>query len=395
MQEHRGRLTVTALLLASVLIAAFFIWTIEQRASNAIALAGDASVRLARMSDTIAGVGAAQQSYVAPGQLDEPWFERASTLTGELSRDISLARDSLRSPNAAVALQQLTASLAALTAVDARTRQNLQLGQELMASDVIFSDGRNLVEAMLASLRDLQMAEQAHLRAELSVLARQRWLGLGAVAALWMGALQVVMARSRRASASAVRNESRGEDRGAVQAPPPADAQPRPQPGMPVDLAAAARVCTDLSRITSPGALPGLLGRAAGVLDASGLILWMGAGEELFPVMAHGYSDHMLARMGSIARDAENAAAHAWRTGRLTVVPAAPTGGEAPIVTPLFGLHSCIGVLSAELRHGEDHPAVQAVATMIAAQLSTVVPAWPAGSLTPSGSVPSSEARSA
>ena len=141
--------------------------------------------------------------------------------------------------------------------------------------------------------------------------------------------------------------------------------------------------------------LPGLLGRAAGVLDASGLILWISAGEQLFPVMAHGYSHDMLARMGPIARDAENAAASAWRTGQLAVVPAATTGGQGAIVTPLFGLHSCIGVLSAELRQGEKSPPVQAVATIIAAQLSTVVPAWPAGSLTPRQSAPSSEARSA
>jgi len=95
------------------------------------------------------------------------------------------------------------------------------------------------------------------------------------------------------------------------------------------------------------------------------------------------------------ALHAENAAANAWRTGQLAVVPAATTGGQGAIVTPLFGLHSCIGVLSAEVRQGENSPSVQAVATMIAAQLSTVVPAWPAGSLTPADRASSSAARSA
>jgi hypothetical protein len=404
MQERTVSLIVTALLLASVLFAAFFLWTIEQRATKAIALAGDAFIRLGQMNDTIAGIGTAQQSYVAPGQLDEPWFERASTLTAELSREIQQVGESLRSPEASAALRQLATSVATLTAVDARTRENLQIGQELMASDVIFSDGRNLLDAMLASLRDLQAAELAHLRAGQSGLARQRWQGLGAVAALWMGTLLLVMARLRRAAIIAVRDESllrrsreaqagRGEDQ-PIAPRPREDAQPRPEPRMPVDLAAAATVCTDLSRITTTTALPGLLRRAADVLDASGLILWISAGEQLFPVLAHGYSDDMLARMGPIARDAENAAARAWRTGQLTVVAAAPAGGQGAIVTPLFGLHHCIGVLSAELRHGEDL-AVQAVATMFAAQLSTVVPAWPAGSLTPSVSVSSSEARSA
>jgi len=389
MQARPVRLVVIILLLASLPFAAFFFWNFEQRAAKAVVLAGDVTARVARMSDTIAGIGTAQQGYVAPGQLDEPWFERASTLTTELSREIQQARESLRSQEAGTTLQQLTASLATLTSTDERTRQNLLLGQELMASDVIFSDGRNLLDAMLGSLRDLQAAEQSHLRAELRALAQQRWLTLGALAALWMAGLVVLSRWSASSAPAAIRvNDQPGTQR-------TSEPQPRSQHRASVDLAAAAAVCTDLSRITTTSALPGLLGRAARVLDASGLILWISAGEQLFPVMAHGYSDDMLARMGPIAGDAENAAASAWRTGQLAVVPAATTGGQGAIVTPLFGLHSCIGVLSAEVRQGESSPSVQAVATMIAAQLSTVVPAWPAGSLTPADRAPSSEARSA
>ena len=389
MQARPVRLVVITLLLASLLFAAFFFWNIEQRAAKAVVLAGDATARVARMSDTIAGIGTAQQGYVAPGQLDEPWFERTSTLTTELSREIQQVRESLRSPEARTTLQQLTASLATLTSTDERTRQNLQLGQELMASDVIFSDGRNLLDAMIGSLRDLQGAEQSHLRAELRALAEQRWLTLGRSPRCgwqaWSSFRAGPRARRRRPLASPI-NRTRSGPRNPSRAS---------QHRVSVDLAAAAAVCTDLSRITTTSALPGLLGRAAGVLNASGLILWISAGEQLFPVLAHGYSDDMLARMGPIARDTENAAASAWRTGQLAVVPAATTGGQGAIVTPLFGLHSCIGVLSAEVRQGENSPSVQAVATIIAAQLSTVVPAWPAGSLTPADHAPSSEARSA
>ena len=387
--QRTVRLAVTTLLLASLLGAAVFLLSIEQRSVRAAALAGDAAARIARMSDTVAAIGTAQQGYVAPGQLDEPWFERATTLTSDLSRDIQQARGRLRSPQAAAALQQLTASVATLTASDARTRENLQLGQELMASDVIFSDGRNLLDAMIASLRDLQTAEHAHLRAELGELGRLRWLTFGTVALLWtIGLLVLVSVRPRMAPAQEPAQKR-------AEAPRMIELSLRPPPRTGVDLAAAATVCTDLSKITTTSSLPGLLGRAAGALDASGLILWISAGEQLFPVMGHGYSPEMLARMGPIARDAENAAASAWRSGQLTVVPAATTGGQGAIVTPLFGLHSCIGVLSAELRQGEESPEVQAVAAIIAAQLSTVVPAWPAGSLTAAAGAPASEARSA
>ena len=389
MRQRRVRFAIITLLLASLVAAAGFLWTIEQRAARAAAVVSNASTRLAHISDTIAGIGTAQQSYVAPGQLDEPWFERASMLIAELERDTQDVGASLRAPESSDNLHQLTESVATLKAADGRTRENLQLGQELMASDVIFSDGRNLLDSMIASVHELQAAEQIHLRAELSEISRQRWLTFGGVAVMWIVGLLALPGRRPRAIVAD--SPVQGQATGRLIAEP----QPRPQPRSDVDLAAAANVCTDLSKITTTAALPGLLGRAAGALDATGLILWISAGEQLFPVMAHGYSDEVLARMGPIARNAENAAASAWRSGQLTVVRAGNAGGQGAIVTPLFGLHNCIGVLSAELRKGEESPAVQAVATIIAAQLSTVVPAWPAGSLTPGESPATSQARSA
>ena len=389
MRHRRVRLAIITLLLASLLAAAVLLWRLEQRAARAAALASNAASRLARISDAIAGIGTAQQSYVAPGQLDEPWFERASVLMAELERDTREVGDSLRAPESAEKLHHLNESVTTMKASDARTRENLQIGQELMASDVIFSDGRNLLDSMMTSVRDLQAAEQVHLRAQLGELSGQRWMVFGGVAVIWIVGVLALPGRRPRAIAEA------GPVPDQSIAPTTQEARPRTQPGAAIDLAVAATVCTDLSRITTTAALPGLLGRAAGALDATGLILWISAGEQLFPVMAHGYSDEVLARMGPIARDAENAAASAWRSGQLMVVPAADTGGQGAIVTPLFGLHSCIGVLSAELRHGEESPAVQAVATIIAAQLSTVVPAWPAGSLTPGETGAASQARSA
>jgi CHASE3 domain sensor protein len=388
MRARAVRLVITTLLLASLLVTAFFLWNLEQRVGRNVALAGDAFAKIARLNDIVAGIGTAQQGYVAPGQLDEPWFDRSSTLTTELTRELEQARESLQSPDAATTLQQLHASAAALITADARIRENLQIGQELMASDVIFSDGRNVLDSMIVSVRELQAAEHSHLRSELAALGRQRWGTLGAVT-LWWTALLLILA------ATSWRSEPAGESAAHVAAPQPPAAQPGVDRTTTVDLAAAAAVCTDLSRITATSALPGLLGRAAAVLDATGVILWISAGEQLFPVMAHGYSDETLTRLGPLSRDAANAAANAWRTGQLTVVQ--PSGGKnrGAIVTPLFGLHSCIGVLAAELRQGEENPTVQAVAVMIAAQLSTVVPAWPAGSLAPADRAPASDARSA
>ncbi len=379
MQKQPLRFRVVALLAVSSLAIAYVFWTIDQRADASVATQADMSMRLARMSETVAGIGAAQRSYVAPGQLDEPWFEQASALLNQLSIDIEQTPARLRSSGAAEAMDALTDSAEALIAADARARQNLGIGQDLMASDVIFSDGHNIVDTMTAGLRDLQAAEQEAHQARLASLTHQRWATFGAAAVLWVVGL-LALAKPP-ALAGAVVEPTQAPT--SIPADPlaaheaPAEQEPFP------DLTLVAGLCTDLSRVTSPSALPDLLGRAARILDASGVILWISAGEQLFPVMGHGYAADVLARLVPIGREADNAAAAAWRSGQLTVVRATGPSYSGAIVAPLFGIDECVGVLAAEVRHGaEDRPATHALATVIAAQLATVVPAWPAASLT-------------
>jgi GAF domain-containing protein len=142
-----------------------------------------------------------------------------------------------------------------------------------------------------------------------------------------------------------------------------------------VDLAEAARLCTDLARVKESGELAGLLARAADLLDASGIVLWIVGpdGAALRPAASHGYSDHALARMRTLSGRSENAVSVAFRTGRLEVVRGGadkPGAIVAPIVTP----GGCVGAVAAEIRHGaEASPSVQAVATIVAAQLASLV----------------------
>ena len=80
---------------------------------------------------------------------------------------------------------------------------------------------------------------------------------------------------------------------------------------------AATDVATDLGRVRDLDELTRVLGRAAEVMDASGLMVWIGSatGADLRPVLAHGYSAEMIARMPPVPRSADNAAAAAYRSG--------------------------------------------------------------------------------
>ena len=116
--------------------------------------------------------------------------------------------------------------------------------------------------------------------------------------------------------------------------------------------------------------LPELLARAAKVLNASGIIVWVAdpVRRDLSPVMAHGYSDQTVTRMGRIHSDANNAAAAAYRSAEVRTVGGDGTANGAVIV-PLMTPDGCIGVLSAEMKGGcEKDESSQAIA-LLRAQL--------------------------
>jgi hypothetical protein len=121
--------------------------------------------------------------------------------------------------------------------------------------------------------------------------------------------------------------------------------------------------------------LPGLLERAARVIDASGIIVWVADpdGRALRPAMSFGYSDQAMARMGAIPREAQNAAAAAYRSAEMRSVSGDGFASGA-LVAPLVTPEGCIGVLSAEMKGGsEKDERSQALASIFAAQLATLV----------------------
>jgi CHASE3 domain sensor protein len=141
------------------------------------------------------------------------------------------------------------------------------------------------------------------------------------------------------------------------------------------DFAGVASLCIDLARVVDTRALPSLLDRAASLLDASGIILWIADpdGRELNPIFAQGYPQQLVNRLGTIPREAENATAAAFRTSLLQTVMADDISAGA-IAAPLVTSGGCVGVMAAEVRHdGERQDLKLAAASIVAAQLATLV----------------------
>ena len=371
MQRRAVRLTILALLAVAALSAAYITWETHLRLLGGLAAERDIDARIDRMSAATAALGGAQQAYVAPGQQRGDALTRASVLVQQVYDDIAALRRVAQSSEAGPALLAFGQSMDTLVNVDDRARDHLRLEQDLMAADLLYTEARQAIEAMTTQLHGLRETERRSAEAERqAVLARQASM-LGAVALIWFaGVLALVRAPAPRETPVPV-------DPSILPAELPLNA-PAVVPA--IDLGAAAKVCGELARLSSIGALPATLARTARVLDASGLVVWLGAGDQLFPATGHGYGPRALARLGPISRGSDNATATAWRTGEMSVVPGRE-GANGAIVTPLLAQSGCFGVLAAEVRHGrESDEATRAVAAMIAAQLSTLVVPWPAPS---------------
>ena len=382
MQKRTNRLIVAAVLIAAAVIGGFFVFTARRQAAAIDGAASDVASRIERMVASAGDLASAQQAYVAPGQPDQPWLERGAMLLQQFGQDAAAIHPLLQSSTAASVFDGIEKHFKTLVAIDARVREELQQDQKLLAADLIFSEGHNTVSGLVTTLRTLEASERQTFAERRAAIERQLWETAGAVAFVWL----VGMIAMVPLPGSGVRDPGSAGSRSLV-----LDAASRiPDPGLAapaspasVDLAAAAAVCGALARTSDTAALREALAQAAAVLEGTGLIVWVGAGEELFPALSHGYGEQVVERLGAIPRNAENATAEAWRTAQMRTVESDQMFDGA-LAVPLVGVNGCVGVLAVEVRNGrEGDAATRAVAAVFAAQLAGIVPAWPAASSAP------------
>lgn len=140
------------------------------------------------------------------------------------------------------------------------------------------------------------------------------------------------------------------------------------------ELLSFARLCTTLGCAHEHTEITRALADVAGLLDARGIMLWIWDSRRatLCAMLSHGYSDELVARWPRVGRNADNAIAAVFRSGQTSVVKS--TGGPTgAFVAPLLTQTGCAGVLALEFENGgEEREWVQALATILGAQLSTL-----------------------
>jgi hypothetical protein len=376
MRTRTGRFLLLGLLLlvgaAAAVVTTYLAREIEDldRASQAT------STRVDRLLVAVDTIGAALQAYIVPAGADRPTAAQAPMLIADLVGEINELARAVRSLRSGDILKTLGDQARSLGEIEAKAQEHVRLGQDLMASDVIAAEARPALAMMTSSLVDLRAVETSTLESARADSLRKAWSVVGGAAVVWtLGlCLLAVTPRSRQSEAPA------RDDSAILPLSGPAP-QPVANPVAEADLVGAADVCTAIARLTNAHDLPPLLTQSAAVLGASGVVVWMAAGEELIPASAHGYDSHALNRLGPIHRAALNATAMAWRTGTMQVVDG-QEGARGALVAPMLGTDRCIGVLAVEVEHGrESDRATQAVTRVLAAQLAATLAPWPAASV--------------
>lgn len=389
MRSRAARFSLSATAWIALGAAAFFVVTTEQKISARRTALRAFDLHAREAAFALADARAGQQAYVTAGQSSTYWVPKVATLVQEISTVVDGLRGSAVSGAARKALLEAASSVKEFSNIDKRVRDYLGTEEFLMASDVAFSEGADAAGRAALQVETARIEEHQAFDAN---EARLRWLqayamggavGLSALILAIFGLARAPKTDQQPTPETSVEAAQAGERPLHVQSAP-RDTGPRPpettsselEPISSSDLKAAAEVCTEFGRMHDLADLKALLGRAARLLHANGLVVWLGNtnGADLQAVMAHGYSDQVLALMRAVPRAADNAAAAAYRSGALQVVAAHPGQSLGAVVAPLLSADGCIGALTAEIRDGsEQSEEVQSLALIFAAQLAGVL----------------------
>jgi hypothetical protein len=370
------RLLLPAVLVVAGLGSVAWTWALAQHVDQIETAGKQTASRIDRLEAALDQFTHDELVYVASGQIDQEALTSTGNPTRQLISESAWLLGGLVAGSAPSA-GEVANGVASLGDVDGRARENIRAGLDLMAADLLFTETTRTRQTLPEQLRALRIAESNAVADARATDLKQAWMVLASVAILFAGTL---VRSARRPATEAPTSQS-------FVAPEldhvPLNIAPRPDPAPAVDsidLMEAAAVCTAISRLRSESDLQPLLARTSNLLQASGVVVWMAAGEEMFPVAWHGYDSKQLSQLGPIGRSSLNAVAEAWRTGTLQSV-AGGAGSRSAIVVPMLGIDRCLGVLAIEIAPGREADVpTQAATTLIAAQLSTVLGGWPAGS---------------
>ena len=401
--RRAARVTLVLVFVAVAAAAAHQAFTRSGAIEGAAERMASVAASAAQADLALVEVAASQRGYVAPGQGIDFWSARADAALAFARTAMTSLQAGADDPAAAARAGDALSRLDDVAVVDQRAREHAAAGQRAMASDLIFADGYEVVAAARMELASAAALERGAITAPLERDRQIRAAALGALAACAVVSLLLLLRTPKPvepvatslgstflADATVVeraRTTERAVDDDAIGAAldasleglndfapalpaEPAEPTERVKPSVAaIDLSSAADVCVDLGRLLDARDLQPVLARIASVIGASGLIVWMADDVRgaLAPALTHGYAPSLIARLGPLPADDDNATAAAWRSKTTQIVNGA-------IAVPLLTSDGCTGVLSVELPDGRERERdVESLARILAAQLAASI----------------------
>lgn len=317
-------------------------------------------------------------AYVAPNQGTEFWARRVGTLLDTLRQRL-VTLDAAAAASGGSLADSLD-GIDQLAAADKRARQYVDRGEALLAGDVLFTEVRDLLNAVTEQVVTVRNALRSNAERRVAGLRQEQAALAAAGVAAWL-IVALLLLPGGATPAAKEPGEWRQDLAVSLKTPPlavktgPVEVAPvAPPPPVGPDLKVVAEICADLSALTDIGALSGALARAGEVIGAKGLIVWVASndGGALSAVATHGFDARVVARIGAIDRGSDNLTAEALRENAPRM-SAAHGATAAAIAVPMCGPTGPVGVLTAELQPGKAATdACVAVASIFAAQLATL-----------------------
>jgi hypothetical protein len=374
-ERNRGVVLLFLLMCVVALVSAFQALYIERLLAMGRQTADVADHDTESAVIALADYRAAEAGYLATGQESAYWMTRVDSLTSSMSDAITRESGATPSPQARASYDAAAGALDDLGKLDGRARALVKNDQRFVASDVIFMDCLQAANHLAQTLAAARESDRGAREEQLTRLSEVRLAAIGGSMAFGLVGAWILLARARGTSATepvpvAEPASGRSVSLGPIQPDPvPATA------ASDVNLTEAAGLCVDLARVLDSRDVPALFERAAKILGAKGLVLWVAdtSGALLRPSLSHGYSEKVLARMNGLQMDGDNATALAFRSMQAQIVGASSPSGAGALAVPLVTATGCVGVLSAEVKRARPGSDTLSVAQMIAAQFSALV----------------------
>ena len=204
MKSRSARLSLLVLFVVALGVTAYLFRKSEAARRTEMAAAQSFNERGRAAVHGVLDLRSAQQAYVATGQGAQTWAARVSRTFDSVRQNLTALRSSASTPQSQAQYRRGVRGDPGLAQMDTRAREYVRTNQNMLASDMIFSNGGELTDAAVGALDKAMAAETAARSAAAETFNRRETFALVTAAAAACLVVLLLLPRCRNGAAVAV-----------------------------------------------------------------------------------------------------------------------------------------------------------------------------------------------